>query len=133
MTNIKWNGKEVKVSGKVKNEDLYDQHKVYINDYVTVNVNDDSIAKKNKRVYIVYTTSYKIQFKGDTFNQKDDIKKFATEHNVKVKWTGGVWEIDTDKIKSDEDLVKLLEDVKENYDYSYRSAERINNDIKEFS
>ena len=70
---------------------------------------------------------------GDTFNQKESIKEFASKHNLKVKWTGKAWEIDTDSVKEDKNLVKLLEDVKENYDYSYRSAWRMNEDIKEFA
>ena len=130
---LKWNDEEVRVSGKMESPETIDENKVYINDYVTVNVNDESIAKENCRVFIRYTTDYKVFFQGDTYNQKENIKEFASNHNVKAKWSGKVWQIDTDSIKEDKDLVKLLEDIKENYDYSYRSAERMNEDIKEFS
>ena len=130
---IEWNGKEVRVSGKMEKSETTDENKVYINDYVTVNVNDDSIAKKNNRVYITYTSDYKVWFDGDTYNQKDEIQKLAKKYKVKANYTGKHWEIDTEDIIEDEDLVSFLKEILEKYDYSFLTAKKIKRDIKEFA
>ena len=130
---LEWKNKEVKVSGKMESVDPMAEDKVYINDYVTVNVNDNSIAKENERVYVRYTSDYKVFFQGDTYNQKEDIKKFAEKFSIKAKWAGKIWQIDTEDIVKDEDLVSFLKEILEKYDYSFRTAEKINRDIKEFA
>lgn len=111
----------------------YGRKKVYVNDYVTVNVNDESIARENNRVFVNYTTDFKIKFYGDTYNKKESIKELASKYKTKANWTGKVWEIDTEDIIEDNDLVKFLNEILEKYDYSYKTARKIKRDIKEFS
>src|SRR5690554_1955476 len=81
---IKWKGEEVKVTGKMEKRPENLENKVYCN----INTKDEAIAKENNRVYVTYTSDYKVWFDGDTYNQKDEIQELAKKYKVKASWTG---------------------------------------------
>lgn len=141
---------ELRVGGEVKDEfkenfvgESIDTNKVYqiladedhreklVGDYVNHGyMSDNEFAKKNNLVFFDLDDYANIEFKGDTYNQKEKIKKFAETNNVKAKWDSNkkVWKIETEQL-TDEDFEKILKTTLNNWDCSRKLRKEIEEDI----
>ena len=111
-----------------------DQIDVRIIPYDGTGDSDIKVAKKIGRVFVEMNNDEDIVFYGDTYNQKENIKKFAEENNVKAEWDkfNKVWKIKTIDL-SDDEFVSVLKAVMENFDYSQHTEEEFNEMIEEFA
>lgn len=89
---------------------------------------DIKVAKKIGRVFVEMNNDEDIVFYGDTYNQKENIKKFKAEWDKLNK----VWKIKTIDL-SDDEFVSVLKAVMENFDYSQHTEDEFNEMIEDFS
>jgi hypothetical protein len=120
--------------GKVYFKYYEDQENVRVVPYGKTGDFDEKIAKSINRVYVKFNNDDDIEFHGDTYNQKDEIRAFAEKNNVKVAWDkyNKVWKIKTADL-SDEDFVNILKAVLENYDYSRHTEDEFKKMIEDYS
>lgn len=105
--------------------------KKLVGNYVDHGYNsDDKFAKKNGLVFFDLDDYANIEFKGDTYNQKEKIKEFARNNNAKAKWDRNkkVWKIETEHL-NDENFKKILKATLENWDCSRKLRKEIEEDI----
>jgi hypothetical protein len=102
-----------------------------IGDYVDHGyMGDCKFAKKNGLVYFDLDDYANIEFKGDTYNKKEEIKDFAENNNIKANWNRSkrVWQIETEQL-NDEDFEKILKATLNKWDCSRKLRIEIEEDI----
>lgn len=93
-------------------------------------MSDNEFAKKNGLVFFDLDDYANIQFKGDTYNKKEEIKEFTKNNDVKAEWNDNkrVWEIKTEHL-SDEEFEKILKNTLDKWDCSRKLRKEIEEDI----